>query len=322
LQLWVLTYIRVRFQIFLLILAAAILQSPYTLSASELEEEGEEDGRFIRIESSRDSLSRTVVDATQRFDSFFGDVRFEEETEGSRVRVRLGMEWEQGEKFKPRLGLGLKLTLPNLNNRVQIVVDNLFEEDPPILKEGRIDSSFLGTDDNLEIAAATRVIIERDRERALDFDVGIKLRTSEVQPFVKLRGKRLVYSDHVAFRWTQFFFWESDDGFGTRRRFDLDLGIREQRLLRATTLATLAEFSEGVDLGQRFTWYRAFDRGKSAAGLAAYAHGHTEPGYVESYGLAAVFRRPVWSDWLYLEVGNRKPSSHEKTTMTLRRSSK
>lgn len=91
-------------------------------------------------------------------------------------------------------------------------------------------------------------------------------------------------------------------GFGTRRRFDLDLGIREQRLLRATTLATLAKFSEGVDLGQRFTWYRAFNRGKRAAWLAAYVHGHTDPGYVESYGLSAVFCRLIWSDWLYLEV--------------------
>ena len=75
-----------RFQIFRLILAAAILQSPYTLNASELEEEGKEDGRFTWIESSHDSLSRTVVDAAHRFDAFFEDVRFDQETEGSRVR--------------------------------------------------------------------------------------------------------------------------------------------------------------------------------------------------------------------------------------------
>jgi hypothetical protein len=254
------------------------------------------------VDDSHEYLCQSVVESAEWFDSFFGDERIEEEALGHRVRMRLGLRYEEGGELKPRLGFSAKLVLPNLDDRVQIVIDSLAQEDEPILGRDRIEQSFENADDNIDIAAATRVRLHQDEKTPIDLDVGLKLHSGDVEPFVKLRGRTLVIRDWLAFRWTQFGFYQSGDGFGERSRFDLDVARSEKQLLRGSTEVTWSEVSRGVDLSGQISYFRYKEKEQGAAGVGVFVDGQSDPETVEDYGVFLKLRRSIYRDWLYVEL--------------------
>ena len=280
--------------------ATPAVDFPVKISLAEPGEEPEPEESWI--DRSHKTLSEQVISSGKWFDSFFGDERAEEEIRGTRIRLRSSVRWEEGGDVSPRLGVNGKFSLPNLDDRVQIVIDSLASDDGDLPAEEFIRTAFRDIEDDFDLSAATRLLIGDTDDALLDLDLGLKFHSDRVSPFVKFRGRKLSNREKLVLRWSQFFFWESDDGFGETSRFDLDVRPTPDRFFRSTTQGTWSEFSHGVDLVQRFSVYQHFDQRQKAIGLAVAALATTDPDEFTEFQASIKYRQRLWRDWLFFEV--------------------
>ena len=214
--------------------------------------------------------------------------------------------------MKPHVGVNAKINLPNLDNRVQIVVDSLTTDDDSPHPDEHIERPLRDLDDDVDISTAARVVIEHGQDRVLDADVGLKIHSTDVEPFVKFRGKQLLFKKRIVVRLTQFLFWVSDDGFGETTRLDIEAHCPRRRFIRSTTEATYSEISAGVELAQTLTWYKILDPDRSALGVTLGADAETDPDVFTEFSSGVKYRRKLHRDWLFFEVEPRARFPEER----------
>jgi hypothetical protein len=145
-----------------------------------------------------ESASKGILDATDRVDHFFGDERLDDENRYTRLRLGMGLGWDKNDGASLLTLVRLRLSLPQLKNRFQIVVDDAFEADEPdkgsAISEAAKDS---------EPDAALRYILKHDERRRLTTDVGVRL-SSPSQAFGRLRGSIMLPFSIWELRLSQF----------------------------------------------------------------------------------------------------------------------
>ena len=186
---------------------------------------------------------------SETFDRFYGDRRVEEEAKITRLKISPRVEFKDAQPAEFDVKFSIKLKLPRLKDRVQLIVDNL-REDEEILDElqTKVDSNqdLLTEGDS---SASVRVLLKETMNFRATFDTGLKFDPEPI-PRVKLRLRAHRPLKHWTPRFTQSFFWESDDGFGEKTQFDLELERSDRYLLRLTTSALWSETSDGVEVAE------------------------------------------------------------------------
>ena len=248
------------------------------------------------------SLSEQVIKSGNWFDAFFGDERIEEEVKGTRLRLRTSLKVEEGVDVKPRASFNLKLALPQLEDRLQIIIDSVRRDEEDTDDTERIENSFGSLEDDFDVSAATRVVLGKILDSQLDFDVGMKLKVDQADPFVKLRTKKIFDNDQLAIRVTQFLVWQSGDGFGETTRFDLDTTLSEDRFLRFSTAATWSEVSHGVEFENQLSLYKHLNTSKRAIGLEISTETQTNPGELNLVRTLVRYRQRIHRDWMFFEI--------------------
>lgn len=258
------------------------------------------------------SLSRSVVDTAVWFDALFGDERYEEEVRSARLRLKPSVRISGSDDSpKVRVGVRAKVPLPRLEQRVQLILDSIVTDEDLIEDDTHIDSTVGGTEGDFDLIAAVRFIL-RDRPHShLNLDLGMKVHSDDIEPFVRLRARTLSGGDIWAMRFTQRVFWLESEGFGETSRIDLDWQPRDHTFFRATTEVTWSEETEGVDIGQSLSLFRHFNDRGTAAGLILSGEAQTDPGRIEATAVAFRFRQPLNRKWLFLEIEPGTEFHHE-----------
>jgi hypothetical protein len=231
---------------------------------------------------------------------FLGARGVDEFSQNSRIRVSPGVSWKEGEGFDADVRLAAKLDLPRFENRMQLIIEN-FSEDENVLDDLR-NQRFTRTPVEEESGGSVRVRVKLRESKRFhsSADAGLSFRPDPV-PKSRLRflaeGRR---GPWVA-RATETLFWDSDDGFGERTRFDFD-HRKTNHAERLSTSILWSESSEGVQLGETLGFLRKLS-GRRAAGLKLGFSTHLEPvAAMDKYFVFGVFRSLIHRDYLFIEI--------------------
>lgn len=121
--------------------------------------------------------------AIERIDRLFGDDRLDEDTRDSMLRLRLGLRYSHHDSLSLESGVRLRLVMPQLEQRLQLIVDDFFESDDP-----GSTSSLRDSVKDSETDAALRFIFGESARHRLSFDAGLR-GTSPVQLLARVRGR-------------------------------------------------------------------------------------------------------------------------------------
>jgi hypothetical protein len=256
------------------------------------------------LDRSHKVVSRSVINTGDWFDAFFGDKRIEEEAQGPRLRLRPSVEIREKGEVKFRLGANVKMPLPNLEDRLQLVMEGLMQDDndDPLTPESHIGDVTGDAEGDFDLSTAARVTIRQNKRELLNFDAGVRLRSDELRPFIRFRARKASERQRLAARFTQKVFWIDDDGWGETTQMDIDSKLKEDTLFRASTAVTWSETTRGVALCQSLSLFKHIDEANTAISLTGQVMGHTDPSEIENCVLLAKYRRLAFRKWFFVEL--------------------
>lgn len=255
------------------------------------------------VERAREQVEETVCSAVLWFDGLFGDRRNVHAARQASGFVETTLEQSQFYGFRFNLRFNLRVTLPNLEERVSVFIGRDNEDN---IARDRAEGFALRNelpqiDDRDQFFAGIGYALPgTDRFRS-DVRAGVRnLRLPRA--FVQSRVEWLAYADDqnlVQLRLSPFY--NTVDGFGLTPALDLSHVINPRLLLRWNTVATLTERNRAWDwrsawlLYQGIGWerglaYEAFVRGLAPSEVP-----------LREYGLRLIYRMPAASRKLYLE---------------------
>ncbi|GAG10395.1 unnamed protein product, partial [marine sediment metagenome] len=191
------------------------------------------------------------------FDNWFGDVdTLEAEIEKPWIRIRLGFDWNEVDKFKFKNRWHLDIPLPVLENKLGVfigrdAVDNDYD-----------DQDFFDQDkdnDESAVSAGLRYNFRKTENFQFSTNLGMKFRWPPVF-YVKPRFQFSYASGNWLFRPIQYVYYYTDDGLGETTKLEINWYLGSRLLLRSESKGTYSNTSEGVDLSQDFNLqYLNFD---------------------------------------------------------------
>lgn len=243
-------------------------------------------------------LNEKLCEPAAWFDGFFGDPRAAEETPvGSFFRLRNSFIWDETEGFGHKVRLSANLSLPRISDRVRLLISR----DESI--DGDLELDEARGEEDEQTRLGLRFLLSDQGRTQFDIDGAIKVRTSGLNPRVRLRGRNTwALSETTQARFTQTLFWEADEGFGTSSRADWEWLPNRLSLVRLTGRGTYSEGSDGVDWRTGLIGFRQLDR-KTAIRSELGAFGYTRPDFrAEEVFLNFRYRRAFLRDWLFYEL--------------------
>ncbi|GAB4171786.1 MAG: hypothetical protein Kow0020_06640 [Wenzhouxiangellaceae bacterium] len=246
-------------------------------------------------------LSRKLCEPAAWFDGFFGDPRALEETPvGSFFRVRNSLIWDQTKDFGHDIRVSANLSLPNVSDRIRLLVSRDEGDDPG---QGTADDISRDADEDDQTRLGLRFLLGNRGRAQFDIDGTVKVSGGGLNPRARARMRYTqgLSRDTLA-RWTQTVFWERKDGFGTTSRADWEWLPDALTLVRLTGRGTVSEDSDGVDWRTGLIGFRQLGR-RTAIRSELGGIGHTDPDFeAEEWFVNFRFRRTFLRDWLFYEL--------------------
>lgn len=256
------------------------------------------------IEKIHARISEGILSASTRFDGFFGDERIQEEQQKTQIRVKVSVKFAEGQRSKISFPISANLSLPNLEDKVQIVVDTLVQKEDEETTAAKTPST---AEDKTEtkpndVKVSLRYnIVERAR-RWVNIDGGLKVHSKKLEPFGQIRIRRTFDFHSWASRVTQFVFWYENDGFGTTSRLDIDKQLHPNTFYRMTGNMTWTEGDAGMVFAQSFFLRQQLSHLRSL-GIELSGKGHSHPSIVMDEYIAKVsYRRRIYKNWAFVEI--------------------
>ena len=247
--------------------------------------------------------SRVICATVLGFDGFFGDERAEQEKSLPSGLVGLRLNWSERDAFWPRFRFRLRFDFPNLDRRFKGFLGRSDED--TYLKDAQ-EQGLAGAraaDTQYDWVVGLGFGTLKESRSRFTFGAGVSVSTS---PGVFAKGRYRLYMDlgpGRLGRFRQTVFWRNRDGFGTTTNLDLEQRFSRRFLLRWGSSGTLSESSRGVEWYTGVTLFQQFDV-VQAAYYRAWIKGATDaPVETEEYGFYLVYRRRMFRDWFFGEIG-------------------
>ena len=247
------------------------------------------------IDIVHDRMCSNIVQAVAAVDRFFGDERLEEESDGTLLKLALGVKGEDGEGMSIDTRLRLRIGLPQLQHRLQLVFDDDIETSRDAGRGGLLTAAQESNPD-----AALRFFLVKKPKLRLSADAGIKT-TNPTQVFGKLRGRYIMPFEAGELRLAETVRVFSEDGLDETSELRWSQRVGEWLCSTATTLRW-AEYEDGVTPGQAFSFY------KDISGRRAYRVDFTgtwpEAPHVHlaRYESSLTYRQLLYKRWFFLEA--------------------
>ncbi|MDP8215463.1 MAG: hypothetical protein RAO92_02390 [Candidatus Euphemobacter frigidus] len=249
------------------------------------------------------TISHLMAQEVYKFDSFFGSNKLVDDLKVPWFRVRLGVEWKDGEKLKFKQRFHFYMPLPILEHRL----GTFFGTD----EDGKTeDPNYLDRHSGDPAAAGLKYFIKDQEHLKANVNVAAKLNFKQPVIFIKPVAKYEMTFGKWYLEPRQYVFWYSDDGFGEETDFEADYSLGKHLLLRSETDTEYSETSNGVDFSQDFSIqyldYSIHDYPHFAISLGWESSGHTWPSSKFFRHEATLrLRHRIWRPWLRLEYGPR-----------------
>ncbi len=239
--------------------------------------------------------SRGMMYAVDRLDRLFGDENLNE-INRTRMALRLGLVHDGRDGLYLLSVLRLRLSLPRLEDRLQLILDDAFEVDEPGDQQAIVDAVRDWQPDT-----GLRYFLSRQEYMKVSTDLGIRLR-DPVQLYLRGRWSLRIPREKWDIRVTEAVYWFTSDGWRSNSDVTMNRLLPFDWQFRTASRLVWEELESGVAPSQTFsmTWQPTVRRA-----WRFYVSGvwpetpHTQ---TATYATGIVFRRRLHRDWLYFEV--------------------
>ena len=251
--------------------------------------------RRSAIDTFHHNICSDIIEIVSGFDHFFDDPSLKEENNDTRISVGLGISWSREDHASLANEVSARIALPNLQNRLQIIEDNVLQADDP------------GNLNNVTTAAresrpdtGLRFIFSKDSRFRFSADAGLRVgNPSEV--FGKLRER---YTEQLGCweqRITQTAQWYSLDGFAEASAIRWSRMLNTEWLFQAEYEVDWDELSSGVTPSQVFSFSKDLRQTQgyrwTVSGIWPESPHTTAAVYAINYS----YRILLHSNWFFME---------------------
>jgi len=242
--------------------------------------------------------SSNVVGVASYIDRFFADNQADKLDNYTKLKLRLGVEFKERKNPEFIHKGSLSLSLPSLNERLQLVVEGIFEPDEPLDELERTVNQVEESDTD----AALRYNFRDDPGIKLDADVGVRFGTPS-QAYLKLRGSRSYeYSRKLQLRLIETARWFTRDGFVVQSEMQWNKRMGWDWLLRSSSQLEWREDRDGFRPSQVFSVFKTLSRQRIVR-MDVGATWPESPKPVDRvYYTRFSYRKLIHSNWVYMEL--------------------
>jgi hypothetical protein len=267
-------------------------------------------GQEKKIDEVQGQASVMLLESARWVDAFFDDGRAVAEENQTRATLKLALGYSKNDAFEIQPRLDLRLKLPGVSNRVNLLIAAAEDEDFNADNDPLTNTSLHQDSEKSEFTAALQYYLKETKKYNISFDTGASwqylfagLRYRASQDFGEWHG-----------RFTNRLRYYTDDGLENRTFYDLENQLSGNWLFRATTSVNLLEGEKGVPHAQQFRLYQVLSPFQ-AISYESGVYFDTEPSHkLTDTQLVVRYRQRFYRDWLVLEISPRVtfPEDHDR----------
>ena len=244
------------------------------------------------VETMHDEISDGILKITHRFDSFFGEDIIDDDQDDTLIRLQLTGDFGENNRSAFNNRLSVRLKLPQLSNRVQLIFDDIVEknEKKDIVQEVKDSEPLTGL----------RYAVEENRLR-FNVDAGVKVRM-EPDAFVRARLRKIFDLEPWSLKLSQDVYWLMRDGPGEVTQAKLSRRLNHDYLFKSTTSAKWDESHDGITYSQALSLYQELSKRKALRYTVAASMPTSPITTIDEYQAFITWRQLAYSDWCYIEI--------------------
>lgn len=250
------------------------------------------------------SMTLSVNETAQWFDSFFEDERYISEEASSRISLRPSIFFEEGEAAKIKFSVNARFSVPNFNRKLKLVVS----EGESVADEVQIaqrTNSRNNAEANETNIALQLTLKEKDRLNTR-VAAGVKVGGNHgIDIFVGPRIRKTWRWKPWQARVTERIRWYTDIGWESKTLLDFERPLGPKWLFRGTIDARLRK-EDYKGKGLRYDFGPIFIqklRDRTAISYQWNTNVVTRPNHrIEETALHIRFRKNIWRKWLFFEI--------------------
>jgi hypothetical protein len=271
-----------------------------TYAENKTEEPPPSIGVLESYDSYRDTASRQVTRFANWIDNYFADDRVYDEKQGSYLKLNILQTYFENDDPLYDAQIRAKLDIPKTQKRLQLFILSNDEIENDAQKTS-IDKAV----ERQEQLIGLQFFNPDSKLWKITTIAGVRLH-SGLDPFARLRFRRLIEKKLWSFRITQSFFWFESDGAGERTRLDMDRRLTKKLLFRSTTQAIWKNINHNFETGQDLIIFQNINKHKSLAyqlGTRGIVDSQFDPQvYATDYFLSVRYRQQIHKGWMFLDV--------------------
>lgn len=257
-----------------------------------------------RVGDMQEVIEETTCVAALWMDGLFGEGRNLDEARKTSGYVEASSSYSEFEGAEQRLRFRVRFKLPNLKNRLNLVVGRDDEDEFQRDRTERfaVRSQLSSIEKDSSWLAGLGYSLPGTERFSSDFRIGASNLT-DPKLFIQQPTRYVLFSDTENLFYVRGTpFWNNKDGFGVTAGINYDHALGSTLLLRFTEVGTVSEKSEGYDWFAGAILYHNLrnDRALSYQLLIRGATDAAEPLY--EYGSRMVYRQPLIPKRLYGEL--------------------
>lgn len=257
-----------------------------------------------RVADMQEVIEETTCVAALWMDGLFGEGRNLDEARKTSGYLEVSSSYSEFEGADQRVRFRVRFRLPNLKDRLNLIVGRDDEEEIQRDRTERfaVRSQLRNIENDSAWLAGLGYSLPGTERFSSDFRIGVSS-LSNPKLYLQQPTRYVLYSDTANLLYVRGTpFWNNLDGFGITAGINYDHALSSTLLLRLTEVGTVSEKTEGYDWFAGTILYQNLrnNRALSYQLLIRGATDAAEPLY--EYGARMVFRQPLIEHRLYGEL--------------------
>ncbi|MFZ5797580.1 MAG: hypothetical protein C4563_11500 [Desulfobulbus sp.] len=255
-------------------------------------------GKWYDIAHQR--VSATLLSSSEWVDDFFDDVRYVDEENRTRARLKLTAIYDEKEEFEFKPRLNIRVHLPNLSEQLSLL---LFasEDEKPELDAAREGARVSGENIDREATAALQYFLRETEKYNISFSGGFSFN-------YLYGGLRYRYLKDIG-SWKGRFVTQpryyTDDGWQDLNTLDFDRTLSENWFLRASVQLDWFEEEETLPLALILRLYQQLGPERFISYEWENHCADVQHDELTDLWLLIRYRQKFLRDWLFLEISPR-----------------
>ena len=269
-------------------------ESEVTEDQAESQNEVDEEEDSSTLGSMHSFVSTNVLGVAERADTFFGDNRSITDSNATRIRLRLDLDFEQDEGTDLSPNVLANISLPGTQDRLKLFING---------DEGDDDAIESDIDNNEDTGSLfLRYLFLDSKYASISGDTGLRFSSSAVEWFAGLRLRSYWTIGAWGFRLTDKLRWYTDRKFTNFTRLDAEREVVEAKsFFRSTTRGRWFQERSGYFLEQRFTFFHKLNEKTGVAPEWRTLFETSLDDLIDETRIRLRIRRNVKWKWLFFE---------------------